>query len=279
MISRRSFLFGACCAVHAWPAAAAPLPTSFICATPDDDELSPGAAIDAPAVAQTPSAPGAAARFPLPHRVGATLDPQSLWTERDGATPDSGVITLNICLLNGTGAERRLVRRVAPEWTEGTLGNRIKLRFIADRKGSHVRIRFRGGKGNLSQVGRRGLKVPSNRETMNLDDVNRRGVLHEFGHVLGLRHEHQNPASGIVWNKPVVIAALAKRGWSRAKVEDNIFKRFSKDCACPGDPSADSHSIMMYPFPKDWTLNGFSTHLNQNISPRDRRCLVREYRA
>jgi hypothetical protein len=29
-------------------------------------------------------------------------------------------------------------------------------------------------------------------------------VIHEFGHALGLIHEHQNPSGGIQWNKPVV---------------------------------------------------------------------------
>lgn len=263
--------------IHAWPAMAAARPASFICATPDGSEPGPhGTGTKTPAAPQKPSPSGARAPFPI---VGATLDPQSLWTQRDGATPGSGRITLNVCFLNGTRAAHDLVRRVVPEWTEGRLGKRVHFLFDAPRKGSHVRIRFRGGKGNVSEVGRKGLSVPESRETMNLDDIDRRGILHEFGHVLGLKHEHQNPASGIVWNKPVVIAALKARGWSKAKVEDNIFKRFSKDCTCLGDPTADPQSVMMYPIPREWTLNGFSSHLNRNISRRDRSCLVREYRA
>ncbi|SEE69807.1 hypothetical protein SAMN05519104_7106 [Rhizobiales bacterium GAS188] len=277
MTSRRSFLAGVCCMLPTWPALAASHPASFICATSDEDETSlDGTTTETPADSQIPPVSGAVTRFP---RVGATLDPQSLWTELDGATPQSGVITLAICFLNGTRAQRALVRRVAPEWTRGPLGKRVRFRFDAPRKGSHVRVLFRGGKGNVSEVGRKSLSVPESRHTMNLDDIDRRGILHEFGHVLGLRHEHQNPGSGIVWNKPVVIAALKARGWSKAKVEDNIFKRFSKDCACLGDPTADPKSVMLYPFPREWTLNGFSSHLNQNISPRDRSCLVREYRA
>ena len=39
------------------------------------------------------------------------------------------------------------------------------------------------------------------------DDELRRVVLHEFGHALGLIHEHQNPEGGIEWNEPAVKAA------------------------------------------------------------------------
>jgi hypothetical protein len=266
MTSRRSFVLGACCLFQAWPALAVPRPRTFICATADVD--------GAPAASA-----GRAGLAKGGHvRRRATLDRPSLWTQKDGATPGTGTITLDVHFMNGTRGERDLVRRVAPEWTAGRLGKRIQFRFDAPRKGSHVRVLFRGGHGNVSEVGRKSLAVPENRHTMNLDDINRRGILHEFGHVLGLRHEHQNPNSGIVWNEPVVIAALKAMGWSKQKVEENIFERFSQDCTCAGDPTADPQSVMMYPIPKEWTLNGFSSDLNWNISKRDRACLVREYR-
>ena len=270
MPSRRSFVLGACCLFHPWPAFAAVHPRAFICATPDGPTSNAG-----------PPEPDARSQsgFNGHHYRKATLNPHSLWSRSDGATPGTGVITLNVHFMNGTPRERALVRRVAPEWTMGDLGKRIHFRFDAPRTGSHIRVLFRGGKGNISEVGREALGVPELRHTMNLDDIDRRGILHEFGHVLGLRHEHQSPNNGIVWNKPVVIAELRASGWSKYKVEENIFKRFSQDCACIGDTTVDPRSIMMYPIPRRWTLNGFSSHLNQNISARDRRCLVREYRA
>ena len=52
-------------------------------------------------------------------------------------------------------------------------------------------------------------------------------TLHEFGHALGLIHEHQSPTAGINWNKEVVYQDMAGQGWSRAKVDQHIFKKYS----------------------------------------------------
>jgi len=35
-------------------------------------------------------------------------------------------------------------------------------------------------------------------------------ALHEIGHTLGLKHEHQNPYAGIVWDEEEVYAYTAK---------------------------------------------------------------------
>ena len=55
-------------------------------------------------------------------------------------------------------------------------------------------------------------------------------VLHEFGHALGLKHEHQSPATDICWNWPVVIKEYGKgkNGWSEKKTRHNL-KRLSKE--------------------------------------------------
>jgi hypothetical protein len=56
-------------------------------------------------------------------------------------------------------------------------------------------------------------------------------VLHEFGHALGLIHEHQNPVGGIQWNKPAVYADLGgpPNFWGKATVDNNMFATYAKD--------------------------------------------------
>ena len=47
--------------------------------------------------------------------------------------------------------------------------------------------------GSWSRIGTDATKVPLMSCTMNLGFVDRATVLHEFGHALGLIHEHQSP--------------------------------------------------------------------------------------
>ena len=48
-----------------------------------------------------------------------------------------------------------------------------------------------------------------------------RVVRHEFGHALGMIHEHQNPAAQgqIPWDKPKVYAYYAQQGWNKDDVD------------------------------------------------------------
>jgi hypothetical protein len=69
-----------------------------------------------------------------------------------------------------------------------------------------VRIQFIGGTASWSQIGKQcETKADTNEPTMNLgwieddnklSDTDRGVILHEFGHVLGLVHEHQSPTFG-----------------------------------------------------------------------------------
>jgi hypothetical protein len=265
VINRRIFLAGACCVLPQARAFARQEPARFICATPDVDTHAQSWIV-------TPHG-----RFPM---VGATLDAAKLWRESDGATPNTGLITLNVCFLDGTPTEHAKVRRIAPQWTQGRLGRRVAFRFGVPARSSHIRIRFRGGGSSVSTVGRDNLAKPKSLWTMHLSVVDQRDILHEFGHVLGLKHEHQH-AGFIHWNKAVVRRELKAppASWTDAMIEENIFKHFSKDCACIGDRKPDPLSIMLYPIDPSWTLDGHGTRRNTTISARDRGCLEREYKA
>ena len=203
-----------------------------------------------------------------------------LWKPEDGATPHSGKITLNVCFLNGSNADHDTVRKLAPQWTQGRLGNRVVFRFDAPARSSQIRIRFRGRGASVTSLGREALKKTKHEETMHLSVVDQRDILHEFGHALGLSHEHQHPESGIRWNKRVVIGDLKREaGWTAEMCEKQIFEHLSKNCTCIGDPKPDPLSIMLYPIRKSWTLDHKGTRHNTTISERDHQCLEREYRA
>lgn len=60
------------------------------------------------------------------------------------------------------------------------------------------------------------------------DETFQQLVLHEFRHVLGLIHEHQNPNADIPWNKEAVYSFFTgpPNDWSRDVVYLNIFKKY-----------------------------------------------------
>ncbi|MDX0200944.1 hypothetical protein GOB99_15315 [Sinorhizobium meliloti] len=196
------------------------------------------------------------------------------WREMDGLTPNSGVITLGIAFLSGSAPQQDLVRNLAVEWLEGGVEQRIAFRFDVPPSKAQIRISFNPDGGNNSLVGRQALLSPVLNRTMNLAQVTRRVTLHEFGHALGLKHEHMNVHGPIVWDEKKVISEMREtHGWSSATTRRNILQKLSNDASCVGDPGFNPQSIMLYPIPKRWTLNGFSSRLNTNISDRDRQCL------
>lgn len=244
---------------------------AFVCTTVDTPSGSGRAAADPPAGVQLSAAVPSIPVLPT-IRVQGTAFTDDRWRPEHGLTPNSGVITLGVHFLNGSSAQRAFVRRVAPEWTTGALGRRLQLRFDVSRDRSDIRVRLDAG-GDRSEVGRRNRDVPRGQATMTLTGANRRAVLHEFVHALGLRHEHHHPRNGIQWRESVVIAELRAYGWTEAMVRANVLDKFPAAAACRGDPEFNRNSIMIYPIQGRWTRDGFSTPTISTISARDRRCL------
>jgi serralysin len=192
--------------------------------------------------------------------------------------------TIKVAFMDGDPGLQKKVRDCAKRWTASGLAN-LTLDFITDPKNAQVRIAFMQGDGSWSYIGTDCLGIAHPDPTMNygwltpsssqteIDEV----VLHEFGHALGLIHEHQNPLGGIAWNKPAVIADLSgpPNNWDPETIEHNIFKKYEPDAvdATKVDPA----SIMMYPIPAAWTLDGFSAGFNTDLSADDKAQIKKVY--
>jgi hypothetical protein len=96
-------------------------------------------------------------------------------------------------------------------------------------------------------------------------------IRHEFGHMLGMIHEHQNPNTNpIQWNKPAVIAALSgpPNNWDAATIQHNMFDKYAVSQI--NGSGFDPASVMLYSFPASWTEDGFHTNPNDALSTLDK---------
>ncbi len=179
--------------------------------------------------------------------------------------------TLRVKFLNGSDYVKNKVREYAIQWENHA---NIHFDFVASGD-AEIRITFNRG-GSWSKVGTDALSVAQDRATMNFGwfDENTsessfsRTTIHEFGHALGIKHEHQNPTVGIKWNKEKVYADMAESGWDKAKVDHNIFRKYSRDHTeyCNHDPA----SLMNYSIPNSWTTDDFEVPYNTVLSEGDK---------
>ncbi len=179
---------------------------------------------------------------------------------------------ITIGLMNGEPNVWKKVIEVAEKWR---LFANIEFRWLGLTKNAMVRISFRDT-GSWSYVGKDALMVPKNQPTMNFGWLTEdspyseytRVVLHEFGHMLGMIHEHNSPSSGIQWNKEAVYKAYRESmGWSKVMVDENVFAIY--DESHTKFTKFDPRSIMCYFIPPEFTLGGFSNGWNTDLSRKD----------
>ncbi len=174
--------------------------------------------------------------------------------------------TLHVRFIGGSAAQRAKAQEQAGWWE--AVAN---LKFVFDdAPNADIRISFDPGDGAWSYVGTDCRGIPLNEATMNLGFEDGGTAAHEWGHAIGLAHEHQNPAGGIQWNEEVVIRELAKSPnfWDEQSTRHNVLNRYTADQVNGTD--FDPESIMLYFFPAAWTLNGIGTEANDVLSRVDK---------
>ena len=188
---------------------------------------------------------------------------------------------LKVRFLEGSPELQEKVMRYAKTWS-----NYGDIKFEVVKSGySDIRIKFNLGKkvGNWSAIGTDALAISQNEPSMNLQlTLNssersfKRLVLHEFGHALGCIHEHQHPLVDIPWNKPIVYQFYKNtEGWSKGRVEKNIFKKYS--IGQTQFSQFDPLSIMIYPIPNEHTIGNWSVNFNEDLSFLDKRWIKHVY--
>lgn len=195
---------------------------------------------------------------------------------------------LKIHFMNGSRSLMDRVARVANEWTKYA---NLTFDFYFDpnkpptdskdgvtQPATDIAIEFWSYLGGESHIGRRSQTVSrTGSPSMKLPQSGNRGVvLHEFGHALGLMHEHLSPTAGIQWNKDVVYQYYETvQGWSKEEVDSNVFSILRAEQT--NYTTFDQDSIMIYEIPKQMTLNGFSVQRNNVLSSIDKSFIAKRY--
>lgn len=171
--------------------------------------------------------------------------------------------TFKVGFVSGTTQQKTFVKNVCVQWQKYA-----NVKFSFPTAGPYdLRIGFDPNDGAWSYVGTDIKSVSGT--TMNLGWLDDDVVLHEFGHTLGLLHEHQNPTSPIKWNEAAVIRDLSgsPNFWDEETIRHNVLSPYPPDNVIT--TALDKVSIMMYPIPASWTLDGFTSPGGRYISDVD----------
>ena len=155
--------------------------------------------------------------------------------------------------------------------------------FVDSSQNADIRITFNGSDGAWSLIGTdcRQVQTPGNNiqneATMNFGWFDVATVMHEFGHALGMIHEHQNPSGNqIQWNtKAVYDWAKRTQGWDQQTAYEQIIQPYESNSI--NGSLFDPESIMLYFFPASLTLNNKGTHENLRLSGTDVIYLAEQY--
>lgn len=94
-------------------------------------------------------------------------------------------------------------------------------------------------------------------------------IIHEFGHALGMVHEHQNPEGGIKWDINAVLNYFrgSPNYWTDDQIYFNVIDKY--DANLLNASQFDPNSVMLYSFPASLTTDGYATKANPVMSPTD----------
>jgi hypothetical protein len=189
---------------------------------------------------------------------------------------------LSVSFLNGTARQRQRVTAYAPAWS---IYSGVKLTFLAS-PGGDIRISFDSAALSYSAIGTEATTLPVAQPTMtlaqmtdDLSDAQARGlVLHEFGHALGLVHEHQSPAAGVPWNRAAAYAYFGRAPFylSPPEIDQQILSAY--DESVTNHSQFDPQSIMVYPIPAAITDGKYHVDMNLDLSPTDKSFIASQYR-
>ncbi|RSL57444.1 hypothetical protein CEP53_006463 [Fusarium sp. AF-6] len=190
--------------------------------------------------------------------------------------------SLYVCFLNGHLSDKDKVKSLIEEHYN-TLRMRIRFVFLEDDdpRASDIRVSFTSQGVSSSCIGTDAEDHPhESTMTLNMHHNDQRSaedrrkhrqsdVLHEFGHALGMEHEHAHPDCPIKWNYRIV---QGRRGWDAQKVTQNYRKLDNASTTICN--AYDPKSIMHYPVERGDAQGGTVIPMNTVLSDGDKEFLI-----
>lgn len=205
-----------------------------------------------------------------------SLRPQQTMSTNDGRTRALLLFrklwingsTLRVRFMGGNAVQQALAKEQAEWWTAPGRAN-LKFEF-SNAPDAEIRVAFDSSDGAWSYLGTDCRSIPLNQPTMNLGFLDGGTAAHEFGHAIGLAHEHQNPTGGIEWNEEVVLRELSgpPNNWTPEQIRHNVLDKYSADQI--KGTTFDRDSIMLYFFPGSWVRSGVGTKANDVLSDMEK---------
>ena len=162
---------------------------------------------------------------------------------------------IKIAFLDGEQKDIDYVKAVSKEWLKHA---NIDFEYVDKESKSDARVTFTNdltylGKGSLDRSQDEATLGVGSLLSLNLENEKRRLILHEYGHLLGLIHEHQTPNAllQIDWEKAYEYFAMLPDQWSRADVDLNLRSPHKLPSSLYVNKPFDPSSVMSYKLPAE----------------------------
>ncbi|KAI8653321.1 ZnMc domain-containing protein [Fusarium keratoplasticum] len=190
---------------------------------------------------------------------------------------------------SGSQAQRQKVAVVIEEWEWYSNVSFIAAGDSVARPDIVIAFDPSPSQGTWSLVGTDCLKAAPRTATMNLGCIGsdnemaaaeKAVILHQFGHALGMLHEHQCPANGgiALTGADALVTLYGSQGWGDADVKEHMRVHLSVNGLIETTLTGlDTQSIMHFPLPGVITGRDFDIDYNYELSDMDKAYIALMY--